>query len=186
MMQEHKPNQTMTDTATVAGPQSVAAVTPREAPATAPSVLDDEQRETLVGALNRIIPPQGDLPGAGDVGIIETIDRTLAVSLMLRRLIFDGLVEIEIESARQANGRFVDLADDGQDAVLRAVEEAHPDAFVALLDHTYRNYYTYPQVQRAIGHDPRPPQPLGHDLPMFDPTMLERQRQRGPFWRPIE
>lgn len=184
-MNNQQRDQTMTDTSTVAGPQSVAAVMPREAPATAPSVLDDGQRETLVAALNRIIPPQGGLPGAGDLRIIETIDHTLAASPTLRRLIFDGLVEIEIESARQADERFVNLADDGRDAVLRAVEEAHPGAFVALLDHTYRNYYTHPQVQRAIGHDPRPPQPLGHDLPMFDPAMLERQRQRAPFWRAV-
>jgi hypothetical protein len=40
-----------------------------------------------------------------------------------------------------------------------------------------------PRVHAKIGHDSRPPQPLGHDLPPFDPALLDAQRLRAPFWR---
>lgn len=185
-MQEDQSNQPLAGDTTVAGPQAAAAVTPREAPVVAPSVLDSEQ-ETLLGAvLNRLIPEAGGMPGAGDLGIIATIDRTLAAYPRLRRLFCDGLVAIEVESARQCQADFIGLDGDRQDAVLQAVEHIFPAFFAALIDHTYRGYYTHPHVYQVIGYAHRPPQPLGHKLPLFDPAMLEKQRQRAPFWRPTE
>lgn len=185
-MQEDQSQQPLAGDTMVAGPQAAAAVTPREAPAVAPSVLDGEQ-ETLLGAvLNRLIPAADGMPGAGDLGIIATIDRTLAAYPYLRRLFSDGLVAIEVESGHQSQTGFIGLDGDGQDAVLLAVERAFPAFFAALIDHTYRGYYTHPHVYQAIGYGHRPPQPLGHELPLFDPAMLEKQRQRAPFWRKTE
>ncbi len=184
-MQEDQSNQPLAGDTTVAGPQAAAAVTPREPPTSAPNVLNGEQEALLGAALNRIIPETDDLPGAGDLGIVATIDRTLAAYPFLRRLFCDGLIEIEVESARQSGGGFLSLNGDRQDAVLHTVEQAFPAFFAALIDHSYRGYYTHPHVYQAIGYAHRPPQPLGHELPLFDPAMLEKQRQRAPFWRPI-
>ncbi len=184
-MQEDQSNEPLAGDTTVAGPQAAAAVTPREPPPAAPRVLDGEQEALLGAVLNRIIPEAGGMPGAGDLGIVAAIDRTLAAYPQLRRLFCDGLVEIEVESAQQARSGFTTLDSDRQDAVLRAVERAFPDFFAALIDHAYRGYYTDPRVYQAIGYAHRPPQPLGHALPLFDPAMLEKQRQRAPFWRRI-
>lgn len=185
-MQEDESNQPLTGETTVAGPQAASAVTPREPPVAAPSVLDSKQEALLGAVLNRLIPETGDMPGAGDLGIIATIDRTLAAYPLLRRLFCDGLVEIEVESMHEGQSGFIGLDGDRQDAVLRAVERAFPAFFTALIDHTYRGYYTHPQVYQAIGYAHRPPQPLGHELPLFDSAMLDQQRQRAPFWRHIE
>ena len=182
-MQEDQSDQPLAGDTTIAGPQAAATVTPREPPAVAPRVLDGAQEALLGAVLNRLIPEADGLPGAGDLGIIATIDRTLAAYPSLRRLFCDGLVEIEVESARQSQSGFIGLDGDRQDAVLRAVEKAFPAFFAALVDHTYRGYYTHPHVYQAIGYTHRPPQPLGHELPLFDPVMLEKQRQRAPFWR---
>ncbi len=173
--------------AIVAGPQAVSAVSPQEAPATAPAILSDAERALLTAALNRIIPAAGDLPGAGALGVAAVIERTLAISLALRRLFLDGLLQISLATARHAsvNTEFAMLAAEAQDDVLRAVEQAHPAFFAALIDHTYRNYYADARVHRLIGWDSRPPQPLGHHLAPFDPALLERQRARLPFWRPV-
>ncbi len=170
-----------------AGPQAAAAVTPREAPASAPRVLSDDERRLLTAVLDCIVPAGNGAPGAGAIGVAASIERTLAASPPLRRLFVDGLVAIEVEAARgDAEGAvqgFVALNTDAQFAVLRAVEETLPAFFAALVDHTYRGYYTDPRIYAAIGYDHRPPQPLGHTLPPFDPAILERQRQRAPFWR---
>lgn len=182
-------NQPSADETTVAGPQAISSVTPREPPAVAPRVLDDAQTALLTAVLNRIVPAAGGMPGAGDLGVAVTIDRTLAAYPLLRRLFQDGFVEIEIESARQSSGAkagFTELDGDRQDAVLQAVEAVHPAFFAALIEHAYRGYYTDPRVYAAIGYAHRPPQPLGHELPLFDPAMLEKQRQRAPFWRPVD
>jgi hypothetical protein len=182
-MQQDQSHQPLAGEATVAGPQAASAVTPRKSPLVAPNVLDSEQEALLGAVLNRLIPEADGMPGAGDLGIIATIDRTLAAYPPLRRLFCDGLVAIEVESGRQCQSGFAGLDGNRQDAVLRAVELDFPAFFAALIDHTYRGYYTHPHVYQAIGYMHRPPQPLGHELPMFDPAMLDTQRQRAPFWR---
>ena len=173
--------------AVAAGPQAAAAVTPREATAAAPNILSEEERTLLTAVLNGIIPPGDGKPGAGEIGVAATIERTMAASAPLRRLFRDGLIAIDVASAREySNGTqigFASLDASAQLAVLRAVEQELPTFFAALVDHTYRGYYTDPHVYAAIEYDHRPPQPLGHYLPPFDPALLERQRTRAPFWR---
>src|SRR5690348_3445080 len=164
----------------VAGPQAEpAVVVVQESSAPAPlRVLDDAQRLLLGAVLNRIIPPRDELPGAGELGAGDSIERTLGESPRLRRLFLDGLATIQVSASRQ----FIDLNETAQTAVLERVEHSHPSFFTALVDHAYRAYYTLPRVQETLGWY-RPPQPLGHTLPPFDPDLLAQQRIRAPFWR---
>jgi Gluconate 2-dehydrogenase subunit 3 len=113
----------------------------------------------------------------------DSIERSLADAADLRRLILDGLSEIELRAHADTGTAFTGLDAASQTAVLRAVERQSPRFFAALVEHAYRGYYVLPAVQRALGQE-RPPQPLGHTLPPFDPALLERQRARAPFWRP--
>ena len=146
-------------------------------------VFDAEQRALLTAVLNRIIPGRDTLPGAGDLGAGQSIEQTLVTAFDLRRLFFDGLMEITLESARTSNVAFQDLDADLQDALLSHVEELRPAFFTALVDHTYRGYYVLRRVHEAIGWDGQPPQPRGHLLAPFDPALLAIQRKRPPFWR---
>ncbi|HEY3057508.1 MAG TPA: gluconate 2-dehydrogenase subunit 3 family protein [Chloroflexota bacterium] len=171
----------MTLEPSVAGPQAAPAVTPQPTAAAVPAVLDDAQRALLRSALNRIVPTHGSLAGAGDLDVGSSIERTLAESPRLRRLFLDGLVQIAVTSDRLTASEFVTLDDARQVSVLRVVEESSQAFFTALVEHAYRGYYTLRAVQRTIGM--RPPQPLGYELPPFDPTILDQQRQRSPFWR---
>ena len=191
------PDQPSAHVPTVAGPQPASAVAPPElvpareaaelaAPAGVKQALSDEQRALLAAVLNRIVPARDGLPGAGDLGVAAAIDATLAASPTLRRLFLEGLLLIELEAARRTGSAaqgFGDLDADLQDDALRAVELAWPAFVAALVSHAYRGYYTLPEVHRAIGWESRPPQPLGHRLPAFDPALLARQRERAPFWR---
>jgi hypothetical protein len=167
----------------VAGPQAESAV---ETPigTVVGAVLDAEQRGLLAAALDRLVPPNGDLPGAGALGLAEPIERTLAGSAPLRRLFLEGLVEVDLAAGP---GGFRALAGEAQDAALRRVEAEYPAFFAALLNHAYRGYYTHPSVlqaiERATGYPARPPQPLGHAIEPWDEGLLARQRERAPFWR---
>jgi hypothetical protein len=171
--------------AELAGPQAEVAVAPA---ASGPpvAVLDGEQRALLRAVLNRIVPARPDLGGAGDLDVGASIERTLASSTRLRRMFLEGLAAIAISARQQVGADFLTLPAATQTSVLKTVEERRPAFFVALVEHTYRGYYTLVAVQRAVGFDARPPQPLGHDLPPFDLALLSRQRQRQPFWRPAE
>jgi len=167
----------------VAGPQAEPSVTSQPAQASAPPVLDEPRRALLRAVLNRIVPARTDLPGAGDLDVGRGIERTLAESTRLRRLFLDGLTEVAVTARQQTGAAFDELEATRQTAVLQTVEQDRPAFFVALVEHTYRGYYTLAAVQRAVGFAPRPPQPLGHQLAPFDPALLDMQRQRAPFWR---
>jgi len=147
------------------------------------AVLDPAQRALLRSVLNHLVPAGIDLPGAGDLNVGASIERSMADSPRLRRLLLDGLTEIGIAGERQP---FMELDTASQIEVLEEIENKHPAFFAALVEHTYRGYYTLPAVHQAIGHESRPPQPLGHRLPPFDPALLDRQRVRLPFWRRVE
>jgi hypothetical protein len=170
---------------TVAGPQSEASV----APATevyavrVPTVLSEEQRQLLAAVLDRIVPPRDSLPGAGGLGVDASIDRTLAQTPKLRRLFLDGLAEIVRAAEHQTSADFLTLDAARQEEVLSAVETAEPAFFAALVEHTYRGYYTLPEVHAAIGYTQRPPQPLGHELAPFREELLQVQLRREQFWR---
>jgi Gluconate 2-dehydrogenase subunit 3 len=149
-----------------------------------PPVLDEAQRVLLRAMLNRIVPARSDLAGAGDLDVGASIERTLAASPRLRRLFLDGLREIAITAQHEAGLPFMELESARQTVVMKTIEQRWPAFFIALVEHTYRGYYTLPAVQLAVGFEPRPPQPLGHQLAPFDPALLDQQRQRAPFWRP--
>jgi hypothetical protein len=148
----------------------------------AASILDGDQVAALRVVLNRIIPPRQDLPGAGDLDVADGVQQTLSESPELRRLFLDGLGQILNSTSKSK--QFVDLDEAGQIAHLQRVEQTLPVFFSALVEHAYRNYYTHPAVQRALGVQ-SPPQPLGHALLPFDPSLLDQQRDRVPFWRRV-
>ncbi len=148
-------------------------------------ILGAARRALLDAVLDRIIPAREALPGAGGLGAGSSLESAMRASVPLRRLLIDGLVEIDLESERTAGTAFVHLDADRQDAVLVAIEAAHPQFFTTLVDYTYRGYYTDPRVYAAIGYDGEPPQPHGHTLPAFDVALLDLQKKRAPFWRGI-
>jgi hypothetical protein len=170
---------------TVAGPQSEAAIAPTSEvyAVSMPTMLSDDQRQLLVAVLDRIVPPNGSLPGAGGLGVDAAIDNTLAQTPRLRRLFLNGLAEIAVAAEREAGQDFLALDAEAQERVLRAVEEAEPAFFAALVEHTYRGYYVRPEVHAAIGYTTRPPQPLGHELAPWREEFLQLQLERAPFWR---
>jgi hypothetical protein len=140
--------------------------------------FDATQRALLRSVLNRLIPPSETMPGAGELDVAATIERTLSESPRLRRLFLEGLANIQIAASQN----FVDLDPATQTGHLQQIEQAQPAFFDALVEHAYRGYYLEPAVQRAVGWQ-HPPQPVGHTLPPFDPALLWQQRRREPFWR---
>ena len=100
-----------------------------------------------------------------------------------RRLFLDGLTTIGLTSHARQGREFAALSDDERDAVLREVESSRPEFFDELLVQTYNGYYGHPEVARLLGIG-SPPQPRGYVLEPFDPSLLERVKQRPPLYRP--
>jgi hypothetical protein len=146
-------------------------------------VFTDLQRDLLTSVLNRIIPPEGQLPGAGDLGLVSFLEGVIEGEAQLNRLFNAGLAQIEIAAGNRDSSGFQALNDDGKDAALKEVEASHPEFFGALVLQTYNGYYTNPSVFQLIGYAEQPTQVTNGSLELLDESLLEQQKQRAPFWR---
>ena len=64
-------------------------------------ILSADQRALLATALNCIVPAQGEMPAAGDLGIGEFVESVAAGSAETRRRLLDGLVQIQLAAAER-------------------------------------------------------------------------------------
>jgi hypothetical protein len=146
-------------------------------------VFPASQHPLIRAVLNRLIPAGGGFPGAGDLDLLEHLDRAACASAATQRVFVEGMRHSAIESERRHGRAFEDLAAAEQDAVLRYVEREHPAFFGALVSHVYQGYYSEPAVIALLGLEARPPQPQGHALSPFDVARARAMGQRGALYR---
>ena len=124
----------------------------------------------LVAVLDRLLPPNGDLPGAGGLGLAAQVPASAAQPIL---------------AALPAD--FLALAAAAQVAALQAVEAAGPTRFHELVRFAYVAYYrdsrVLARIELATGYPDRPPQPLGYELEPFDESLLDVVKTRGPQYR---
>ena len=147
-----------------------------------PRFLSQSQHSLATAILDRLIPPQGDMPGAGEAGTADYLDGIAAGSAQLARLFSTGLQDIEITAA-QSGPSFSELNGDQQEDVLRSVEADSPEFFDLLVRHTYNGYYSNPNVVELLGLDPRPPHPRGNRVERGDLSSLQVVVERGQAYR---
>ena len=155
-------------------------------------VLTAAQRTTLTAIQDELVPPEGELPGAGAAGGAAAVDGYLHAQPPLQTNVLAALAAVDASSqsstAEPSSGAspispFAALPAADRVAVLRAVEAEHPEPFRTLVELTYTAYYTNPAIQALLGPDAQPPQPHGYPPPPpFDPRRLERVKQRGQLW----
>ena len=138
------------------------------------------ERALLIPILDALVPPSGDFPGAGTVAL----DHVLAAAAASPDL--DALLCRALHAIAEAAGanRFASMSEDDRETVLRRVEQSQPDAFAALVRHTYFGYYGHPMIIAALGLDPTPVQPRGHHPEALESPDLARVTERGPIYRP--
>jgi hypothetical protein len=121
---------------------------------------------SLPSVLDLLLPPNGDLPAAGMLGLAPQVEAEARsrphLAALLERLVAD-------------------------EAALRALEAEEPDVFAAFVELVYVAYYTNRRVlehlERTTGYPARPPQPQGYALEPFDERLLATVRARAPHYR---
>ncbi len=145
--------------------------------------LTDADRLLLKSAMDLIVPSVDDLPGAGELGLVDN-----AVELANRENDFGdalrkALSALHLDPSARAEGGFAALDEEQQIAALRFLEASLPAVFDKLVDIVYVVYYSDERVHQRIGWRSGALQPLGWELPSFDPAILENVSKREPFWR---
>lgn len=150
---------------------------------------NEAEGRLLKGLLDEIVPASADgrVPAAGKLGVVEFLARKAsddpALSALIRTVLTRAAALVD---CRGASFDALDVA--GRTTIVEALERAEPDAFTALLRHTYMGYYSRPDVRPHFGLSDRPTQPDGYELPEDDPDELEAilapVRGRGRCYRP--
>ncbi len=143
--------------------------------------MSERQRSLLGAVLDTVIPPAGELGGAGELGVGDYVDGAAGISQ--RALFADGLSAIEVTNAEAHSVDFASLSADRRSAVLKTVETESPEFFEALVHHAYAGYYTDRRALRAKGISAEAPQPQGYAVEPFDPSILEDVKKRGKAFR---
>src|SRR5262245_6627412 len=97
-------------------PASAGALAGAAVAATAPQILTAEQGRVLGAVLNRLIPSEGKMPGAGDLGITSFIDTALGAAPHLRRHVMGVLATLP------DGDRLAELRDEQLDDLLQRIE----------------------------------------------------------------
>ena len=147
-----------------------------------PTFFSEAQKSLATAMLDRLIPRQGEHPGAGEIVVADYLDGAISASSQLRRLFSDGLIAVQAAAAALGSG-FEDLDADTQDEILRAIEADHSQFFDRLVMLTYNGYYINPTVLESLGLEARPPQPKGHVVEAGDLSSLEAVMRRGQAYR---
>jgi hypothetical protein len=123
-----------------------------------------------------LVPPIDDLPGAGTMGLVDPVEAMARAHPPFHFALLALLGGLPAAS-------FAARAGADQDKAIAHFETAHPVVFNTVLEAIYLAYYADPRVHARIGWRTGPLQPGGFTLPPFDEAILEKPRQRQPFWR---
>jgi hypothetical protein len=138
--------------------------------------LTEAERAIMRAVMDRLVPPVDDLPGAGTMGLLAEVEAMAAQHPPFQRALLRLLDDFAADA-------FLAHAGPAQDTALRAFEKAQPAVFNTVLEVVYLAYYSDARVHRRIGWPTGALQPRGFSLPPFDEAILEKARQRAPFWR---
>lgn len=133
--------------------------------------------------LDIIIEPVDDLPGAGGLRLESEI-----VRMSNEHHKFSGVL-IQIINLIETNLTTEPDTKDGKDRLISSistVESNYPDIFELFIELIYLAYYSDPRVHRRIGWKTGPIQPNGHLLPPWDESILNKVKNKEPFWIHIE
>lgn len=126
-----------------------------------PSIIGSDLAPVLDAVLNTLIPPSedGSLPGAGSLGCAGRVWELCGRLPGLRKLIAEGLQELELTCWKSFGCGFASLDGERREQLLAQQGFVFP-----LLIQTYVAYYQHPTVLAALGFEPRPPHPLGYKI----------------------
>ena len=144
-----------------------------------------EQEDMVRALLDEVIPPSPDgrLPGAGGLDLIEHVARTVQQTPMLRPVVEYGLSAIAEQAASRHPDGWAALSRDERSELLRRFAAGDQFFLPAFLFLAYSGYYQHPHVVEALGLEARAPHPKGYAMEPFDLTLLDAVRRRGKMYR---
>jgi hypothetical protein len=136
----------------------------------------------LRAMLNLVIPPEGRMPGAGDLDLWPVVAAPLSQNAAASAALAAGLEAVRTAALAREPGGLPALAVRDALDLIQAVAADHPAFMPALARSVVMAYYQQPAVLIALGEPARPPFPDGFTLEPISPeslALLGRRAQRG-------
>lgn len=138
---------------------------------------------TLIKIMDLLIPSVDNLLGAGSMGLIieleKICERYETVYLSVKRII----TAIELDPVSRVNGSFIFLDTEIQEAIIENIEVNLSKDFSVVLNAIYSVYYQNIDVRKRINWKYESIQPNGFDMEPWDESVLDKIKERKPFWR---
>ena len=142
--------------------------------------MASQHSRLLEAIMDRMIPAVGDLPSAGQMGLIDEI-----VELAAKQKRFEDLFHSAISAFESSSPDFLTSSESLQDENLKTFESNNPEHFNTIRTIVYIVYYKDSRVHKRIGWEGQPPQPQGYEMDPWDESVLVNARKREPFWRKV-
>ena len=142
--------------------------------------MASQHSRLLEAIMDRMIPAVGDLPSAGQMGLIDEI-----VELAAKQKRFEDLFHSAIAAFESNIPDFLTSSESVRDGNLKTFESNNPEHFNTIRTIVYIVYYKDSRVHKRIGWDGQPPQPQGYEMDPWDESVLVNARKREPFWRKV-
>lgn len=147
--------------------------------------LTDADRMVLSAVMDLIVPAVDELPGAGGMGLADAAEELAGKEQRYGISLERVMQALSLEPSARVEGGFAALDDEQRIAALKMLEANMPGYFDDFVDMVYIVYYSDERVHKRIGWRSGPLQPLGWDIPAWDPSVLETVSKRKPFWRKV-
>lgn len=143
-----------------------------------------DQRSALNALLNLMIPASqdGKMPAAASLGLFNDL-HTMAQAV--RAQFEHGLNWLNAQAMSDHTRAFAELSCAEATALVDAQRHKDPAFIGAFTLHATGRYLQDDQVMTALGLEPRPHWPRGHEVAEGDWELLDPVRQRGAIWRKV-
>jgi hypothetical protein len=136
-----------------------------------------DRRALLAAVLDVLIPADAGFPPAGTIALEHVLSAAVVSAES------EALLGRALRAIAEGAADFSALGADEREGLLRETERTHPEAFDALVRHTYAGYYSHPEIVTRLGLTPGPLHPRGHRITDADLPDLTRVMSRGPLFR---
>ena len=147
--------------------------------------LTDDEFLLFASVMDIIIPSIDDVPGAGEMGLAKEAEELAARIPEYGESLHRILEALSLEPSVRVEGGFAALDEEQRMSAIEVLEVNMPKYFDKFVDLIYIVYYSDERVHERIGWRSGPLQPLGWELPAWDPAILDKVSKREPFWRKV-
>ena len=140
------------------------------------------RRETLRVVLDMLVPPSPDarVPGAGAMAdVLRHVENAVAGLPAVRH----GLDMLQDQAVARYGAAFAALDHASRSKLLGELATRDPALVQRLGLETVTCYYQQDAVVERLGLEPRPPYPIGYQVPAGDLTLLSPVIARGKIYR---